>query len=96
MTSMLLLNKDEAYLGQSYIQPLYRRLGLSTLLYRIRMEAAKTLKLKKLTVSHRKSNLASKAANQRVGFTYTHQETMNWLDGTTEDVLYYSLDLKDS
>jgi len=93
MTSMLLLNDQEASLGQSYIKKRFRGLGLSKLLYQIRMKYAVKLHLKRLTVSHRKSNTASKAANQRIGFIYTHLETMNWLDGTTEDVLYYVLDL---
>lgn len=93
MTSILLLNEQEGYLGQSYIKKDFRGLGLSKLLYQIRMESASKLKLKRVTISHRKSNAVSKAANQRIGFTFTHQETMKWLDGTTEDVLYYALDL---
>jgi len=93
MTSILLSNKDEAYLGQSYIKKEYRGLGLSSLLYRIRMQSASLLKLKRLTTSHRESNLISKAANQRAGFKYTYRESIHWLDGTTEDVLYYILEL---
>lgn len=94
MTSIIRLNDDEAYLGQSYIKKQYRGKGLSGLLYKIRMEWASNLPLKKLTVSHRESNVISKAANQRLGFIYTHRETLDWLDGTTEDVLYYVLELK--
>ncbi|MBO9690526.1 GNAT family N-acetyltransferase [Chryseobacterium sp.] len=93
MTSMLLLNPEEAYLGQSYIKKEFRGQGLSSLLYQIRMQSAYQLGLRRLSVSHRKSNLASKAANQRMGFIFTHEENMSWLDGTTEDVLYYLLDL---
>nr|WP_199156554.1 GNAT family N-acetyltransferase [Pedobacter sp. ASV2] len=93
MTSILFLNEAEAYLGQSYIRKEYRGLGLSALLYKARMESAVGLQLKRLTVSHRKSNSISKAANQRAGFIFTHLETVNWLDGTTEDALYYALDL---
>jgi hypothetical protein len=48
---------------------------------------------KRLSVSHRESNIASKAANQHFGFRYSHREACNCLDGTTEDVLYYVLDL---
>ena len=93
MTSILLLNDSEAYLGQSYIRKEYRKLGLSSLLYEARMNWAHQHHLKQLTISHRESNAISKAANQKVGFSYTHSETVNWLDGTTEDALYYSLKL---
>lgn len=94
MTSIIRLNDEEAYLGQSYIKREYRGKRLSALLYKIRMEWAAKPPLKKLIVSHRESNIISKAANQRLGFIYTHRETVNWLDGTTEDVLYYALGLQ--
>ena len=94
MTSILLLNEREGYLGQSYIRKEYRGLGLSVLLYKIRMAWASKLQLKQLKVSHRESNTISKAANQRSGFKYSYRESANWLDGTTEDVLYYVLELK--
>nr|WP_121271755.1 GNAT family N-acetyltransferase [Pedobacter schmidteae] len=93
MTSIILTNDQEGYLGQSYIKKEYRGLGLSTLLYKIRMTWASKLQLKRLTVSHRESNVISKAANQRSGFKYSYRESVNWLDGTTEDVLYYTLEL---
>jgi hypothetical protein len=48
--------------------------------------------LKRLKVSHRESNTISKAANQRFGFKYSYRESVKWLDGTTEDALYYILD----
>lgn len=93
MTSILLLKDEEAYLGQSYIQKEYRGIGLSVLLFKAPMKWARDLHLKKLSISHRESNIISKAANQRLGFKYTHRETIDWLDGTREDVLYYALDL---
>ena len=93
MTSILLLNDKEGYFGQSYIRKEYRGLGLSALLYKIRMAWASKLQLKQLKVSHRESNTISKAAILRSGFTYSYQEKVNWLDGTTEDVLYYILDV---
>ncbi|SEW53494.1 GNAT family N-acetyltransferase [Chitinophaga arvensicola] len=94
MTSLLLLNDHEGYLGQSYIKKEHRGQGLSALLYKIRMALALELRLKRLSVSHRESNTASKAANQRFNFQYSHRETANWIDGTSEDVLYYVLDLE--
>ena len=94
MTSIRLLNDKEAYLGQSYIRKQYRGLGLSALLYKKRMAWASKLQLKQLKVSHRASNTVSKAANQRFGFKYSYRESANWLDGTTEDTLYYVLNLQ--
>lgn len=91
MTSILLLNEEQGYMGQSYVRKEHRGKGLSVLFYKIRMAWALNRKLKYLSVSHRESNLISKAANQRFGFRYTHREPCNWLDGTTEDVLYYLL-----
>ncbi len=93
MTSILLLNGELGYLGQSYIRKTYRGQGLASLLYEVRKAWASRMQLKQLQVSHRESNTISRAANQRSGFTYTHRESVNWLDGTTEDVLYYTLTL---
>jgi RimJ/RimL family protein N-acetyltransferase len=93
MTSILLLNNEEALLGQSYIRNEYRGIGLSALLYKIRMSWASKLQLKRLKVSHRESNIISKAAILRSGFKYSYRESANWRDGTTEDVLYYVLEL---
>lgn len=94
MTSVLLLNEEEGFLGQSYIRKEHRSKGLAALLYKIRMVWATEMHLKRLSVSHRESNAISKAANQRSGFQYSHREPANWLDGTTEDVLYYVLELQ--
>jgi len=94
MTSILVTNEMEGYLGQSYIKKEYRGLGLSGLLYKIRMAWAAKLQLERLTTSHRESNTISKAANQRSGFKYTHRQAIDWLDGTSEDVLYYMLKLR--
>ncbi len=91
ITSMLLLNKEEAYFGQSFIQPQYRKLGLSSLLYKIRMVWATRNHLRKLTISHREINMISKAAIERAGFRYSHKELIQWLDGTTGYSMYYSL-----
>lgn len=93
MTSLLLLSEYDAYLGQSYIKTEYRGKGLSSLLYEIRFMLAHELGLKLLSISHRESNFVSKAANQRYGFKYSHRESVDWLDGTTEDALYYTLEL---
>ncbi|WP_164723269.1 GNAT family N-acetyltransferase [Chryseobacterium aureum] len=94
ITSIILLNKKEAYLGQSYIIKEHRGKGLSSLLYNSRIAWAKNMNLNQLLVSHRESNVASKAANQNFGFIYTHREPCQWQDGHQEDVLYYRLSLK--
>ncbi|WP_343569907.1 GNAT family N-acetyltransferase [Sphingobacterium sp.] len=91
ITSMLLLNKEEAYFGQSFIQPQYRKLGLSSLLYKIRMVWAIENQLRKLTISHREINMISKAAIRKAGFHYSHKELVQWLDGTSGYSMYYSL-----
>ncbi|WP_159731560.1 GNAT family N-acetyltransferase [Sphingobacterium sp. 18053] len=91
ITSMLLLNKEEAYFGRSFIQPQYRKLGLSSLLYKIRMVWAIENQLRKLTISHREINMISKAAIRKAGFHYSHKELVQWLDGTSGYSMYYSL-----
>lgn len=94
MTSILLVNEEEGFLGQSYIRKEHRGKGLAALLYKARMVWASAMDLKRLSVSHRESNAISKAANQRSGFQYSHREPANWLDDTSEDVLYYVLELQ--
>jgi RimJ/RimL family protein N-acetyltransferase len=47
----------------------------------------------RVVVSHRRSNEASRRANQRHGFTFTHTEGRTWPDGAKEDELYYELHL---
>ncbi|WP_172277937.1 GNAT family N-acetyltransferase [Chryseobacterium sp. LAM-KRS1] len=93
MTSIVLLNDAEAYLGQSYIKREHRGKGLSALFYKSRIAWALKKQLKKLSISHRESNIASKMANQKFGFHYTHTEPCNWQDGQSENVLYYELKL---
>lgn len=92
----IVLDKEEtdmAHMVQSYIRKAYRGMGLSKLLYDIRISWAKEHGVKKLKIGHKQSNLASKAANQRYGFTYTYRENIEWPDGSREDVLYYELEL---
>jgi len=93
MTSMLLLNNTEAYFGQSFIRPIHRGQGLSSLLYKIRMAWVNTQQIKRLIISHREINTISKKAILRAGFEYSHRELVHWLDGTTGYSLYYRLEL---
>lgn len=94
ITGIVITDKEkpeEAYLTQSYIRKAYRGKGLSKILYEARLAWAKAHQIKCLKVGHRASNLASKAANQHYGFTYTHSEPNTWPDGKTEDMFYYEL-----
>lgn len=86
-------NHAEAYMTQSYIRKEHRGKGLSAMLYDARIAWAKANDVKVLTIGHRKSNLASKAANQKYGFVYSHSETRTWPDGITEEMLNYTLNI---
>lgn len=86
-------NPAEAYMTQSYIRKEHRGKGLSTLLYDARIAWAKAKGVELLTISHRWSNLASKAANQRYGFVYHHTDSRTWPDGVTEDNVHYTLSI---
>ena len=84
---------EEAYMTQSYIRAVHRGRGLSKLLYKARLDWAKRHQLKRLEIGHRESNVVSKAANQRHGFRFSHRSSRAWPDGTSEDMLYYTLEL---
>ena len=87
--------KKTALLWGSWLAPLYRRKGLSELMYRTRIDWAKQQPtVEKITVSHRASNLSSKFANQKHGFKMTHTKEKVWTDGTTEDEVCYELQIK--
>ncbi len=86
-------NPAEAYMTQSYIQKAHRGKGLSAMLYDARIAWARSNGVTVLTISHRKSNLASKAANQHYGFIYHHTESRTWPDGVTEDNICYTLNI---
>ncbi len=85
--------EDLGHMVQSYIRKAHRGKGLSTLFYKVRLDWAREHKLKRIQVGHKASNMASKAANQGFGFKYTHSEPRIWPDGSTEDILYYELEL---
>lgn len=95
ITGIVILDPElpEAVLVASYIQKAHRGKGLSFLLYRERIAWARARKLKRIIVSHRKSNKASEAANQHFGFRFTHEEPTPWPDGLVEDQVFYCLDL---
>lgn len=94
------LRKDDpsgtsAILWGSWIAPNYRGQNLSQQFYEARIAWAKVHPTcTHIIVSHRASNHASKAANQKHGFVFTHTEPKTWPDGTREDSVYYALTVK--
>jgi len=83
------------HLWGSWLVPTYRGRGLSRQMYRVRIAWARRRELDQVIVSHRASNLASKGANQRAGFSQTHRTPRTWPDGQTEDEVHYALSLVD-
>lgn len=85
---------DSLVLRGSYIQKEHRQKGLSSLFYQARLQwAAKQQGFKRIIVSHRASNEASKASNQKFGFKYTYTEDKKWPDGKVEGHVFYELPL---
>ncbi len=88
------LDDEAGVIWGSYIIPEYRGRGYSNLLYKACIDwGISFLPWKRIVVSHREDNLASKGANQHFGFKYTHTEPHNWHDGKTVNHIFYELDL---
>ena len=89
--------KTTAVLWGSWLAPDYRRKGISDLMYKTRIDWAKQNKtLRRIEVSHRESNLASKSANQKHGFKLIKEESKEWHDGISEKDVIYELTLKNN
>lgn len=100
MTSVSVWREDEtnqtAILTASWLEPEFRRKGLSELMYKARIDWAKAHPIvKRIIVSHRASNVASKYANQKHGFVFTKTCEKVWSDGVTEDEVCYELKVKE-
>ncbi len=81
-----------ANLAMGFIQPEFRGLGLSTLLYDARLDWAKNnAAIKTLKISHRKGNLISAKAVNKNGFQYIGENPETYGDGTTEISLKYEM-----
>ncbi len=81
-------------LAMDYIDPVYRGRRLSRLLYQVRIDWAKQhLPFRRLLVSHREGNEASRRANQSFGFKLIGKEEIHWPDGTSAPDYVYELDL---
>ncbi len=88
------VEKSKAVLWGSWLEPDYRRKGLSNLMYKARIDWAKEQpEIRRIEVSHRESNLASKYANQKHGFKLVKEEDKVWHDGVSEKDVIYSLDI---
>jgi RimJ/RimL family protein N-acetyltransferase len=87
--------RKTAILWGSWLEPEYRGKGISEKMYKARIEWAKEHPAcEKIVVSHRASNIASKYANQKHGFIYTHTTHKEWPDGTHDDDVHYELSVK--
>lgn len=83
-----------AILIASYLYPEYRRQGHSKKFYEARLAwISRQPGIVAVLVSHRKSNEASRRANQAYGFVQTHEEMKLWPDGTSEGDVFYKLDI---
>jgi len=84
-----------AFLWGSWLEPAYRGKGISKLMYAARLKWARQHPTcEKIIVSHRESNIASKFANQKHGFAYTHTEERRWPDSKIENELFYEINIK--
>lgn len=94
------LDKDDpkgetAKLWGSWLEPAWRGKGLSRKMYETRLDwAKKHPAVKRVTVSHRKSNAVSKRANQRWGFKFTHAGERVWPGNQKETEFFYELAVK--
>ena len=85
-------SRKTALLWGSWIEPEMRNKGLSKLFYTARLDWAKEQPdLERVIVSHRRSNVASKIANQRFGFAETHTVEKVWNDELSETEHFYEL-----
>jgi RimJ/RimL family protein N-acetyltransferase len=81
-----------ALLAMSFILPEYRGRGLSRLFYEVRLDwIRRQPQFKRVVVSHRVSNDASRRANQHHGFVPIGRNHNVWPDGESEDEITYEL-----
>lgn len=84
-----------AVLAMSFILPRYRGRGLSRLLYESRLAWIRDRpKFRRVIISHRASNEASRHANQKHSFVPTERVSRVWPDGQTEDEVFYELKIR--
>jgi RimJ/RimL family protein N-acetyltransferase len=83
-----------AILASSFILDAYRGKGLATMLYEARLAWIRSqTQYARVVVGHRLSNEPSRRATVAHGFTLFRRQSADWPDGTTEDELFYEMDL---
>ena len=80
--------------GMTWLDPAYRRRGLSALFYAERIAWARSTGLHRIRVGHRASNIASGAAMRAAGFRPIGRRVHVWPDGVTEDEILHDLNLR--
>lgn len=86
-------DKDTALLGRTYIKHNYRRLGLSSLLYRGRLNWVKEAsRYSSATVFHRRGNFISEKVNKRHGAVPWFSKQMSWANGQSDTGIWYKID----
>ncbi len=96
MTGVYISKEDATSAGfwGSWLENTYRSKGISQDMYAARLAWARARpEVKRVVVSHRESNAASKGANRKHGFVFTHGEERTWHDGVTETEHFYELRL---
>jgi RimJ/RimL family protein N-acetyltransferase len=99
MTGIYVTREDPTVAGLwgSWLAPEHRRRGLSVPMYEARIAWARARpELRRILVSHRAGNEASRRANQKHGFVWTHSGDLTWRDGVTEPEVCYALELERS
>ena len=101
MTGVSLWREDEtnrtAIFWGSWLEPDFRRKGLSEMMYRARLDwVKKRPTIERIIVSHRASNVASKYANQKHGFVFTRTHEKIWADGEIEDEVCYEMKINEN
>ncbi|MEZ6022640.1 MAG: GNAT family protein [Hyphomonadaceae bacterium] len=83
---------ETAMLAQSFIERPIAGRGPARRLYEARLAWARAHpRVRRVTVSHRASNIASMRANQHYGFRRTGAVPRTWPDGVVEDEVRYEL-----
>jgi RimJ/RimL family protein N-acetyltransferase len=91
------LTRRTALFWGSWLEPEFRRRGISDLMYKTRIDWARNRRgVERITVLHRASNTASKHAILKHGFVFTHRHEITWTDGIIEDEVCYEMKLKPS
>jgi RimJ/RimL family protein N-acetyltransferase len=86
---------ETAQLGMSFIRQEYRGQKLTGLFYKARLDWIRAQpQFKRVVVSHRASNEASRRAIVRHGFFETRRVARTWPDGVTEDEWIYELKIR--